>query len=207
MAAKKKPVAPKETTITAYKAFNADMKCRDFQFEIGKTYTHEGAVEICESGFHSCSNPFDVLNYYDLIDSRFCVVEASGDIKTHADDSKIASAKITVSAEIKLPEFIGTCIKYLIDACTPETAASGYSSKLAASGDYSKLAASGYSSIACNAGLHGRVKGGDKCAMSLAYWNDEEKRFRIVVAYVGENGIKPDVWYVLNNENEFVEAK
>jgi len=86
-------------------------------------------------------------------------------------------------------------------------AASGGSSQLAASGDYSQLAASGYSSIACNAGLHGRVKGGDKCAMSLAYWNDEEKRFRIVVAYVGENGIKPDVWYVLNNENEFVEAK
>jgi len=91
MAAKKKPAA--EVTITAYKAFNKDLKCRDFQFEIGKTYKHEGPVEICSSGFHSCLNPMDVLSYYDLTDSRFCVVEAIGDIKTHADDSKIAAAK------------------------------------------------------------------------------------------------------------------
>ena len=82
-----------------------------------------------------------------------------------------------------------------------------YSAQLASSGDYARLASSGDCSVACNAGLNGRVKGGSKCAMSLAYWNDKEKRYRIVVAYVGENGIKADTWYELNANHEFCEVQ
>ena len=138
-----------------YKGLDENFRCRDYQFEVGKTYKHVGVVKACSSGFHSCENPWDVLSYYDIT-SRFAVVEIAGDTATHSEDSKIASAEITFKAEIKLPEFITDCINFLKDACKSEItaasgyssqlAASGYSSQLAASGDSSKLAASGYSS-------------------------------------------------------------
>ena len=142
--------------IISYKGFDKDLKCRDFQFEIGKSYTHDGAVKVCESGFHACENPWDVLSYYNIVDSRFCVVEQSGEIQKHAADSKIASASITIQAELKLPEFVKTCVDWLIKTCSADAevdsgydsqlAASGYASRLAASGYASRLAASGYAS-------------------------------------------------------------
>ena len=152
MAAKKakKPEAANTEVITAFKGFDKNLQCRGYQFEIGKTHTHEGEVEACSSGFHSCENPFDVLNYYPLISddgslNRFAAVKASGTISRHDGDSKIASASLLVEAELKMPEFISAAITWVKAACsTEETAASGDSSQLAASGDSSKLAASGY---------------------------------------------------------------
>ena len=221
--------------VLAFKGFDENFKCRGFQYEVGKTYIHDGKVKACESGFHSCSNPFDVLNYYDIT-SRFASVVVSGDLSYHTEDSKVASAEITIKAELKLPELISSCVNYLINFCKKDNnnlasehssqlaasgdssklaasgtssklAASGYSSKLAASGDSSKLAASGTSSIALSAGLNGKVKGGVGCAMALTRWIDSEKRYRITVAYVGENGIKDDTWYRLDDKGEFVEAE
>ena len=225
-----------------YKGFDPELKCRGYQFEIGATCKHEGYVYACSSGFHSCSNPWDVLYYYDIT-SRFAYVEIGGKTSTHRDDSKIASAEITIKAELKLPEFITDCINYLKDACKSDIepsgaysqlAASGAYSKLAASGDssklaasgaysqlaasgaysqlaasgaYSKLAASGDSSIAICSGVDSKVKGGTNCALALTRWVESEKRYRITVAYVGENGIKPDTWYELNKDGEFIECK
>ena len=222
--------------IIAYKGFDENFQCRGFQFAVGETYQHEGLVQACASGFHACTNPFDVLSYYDVT-QRFAVVEASGKIATHDSDSKLACATLYVKAELRLPDFVERCVDFLLDSCKQtdsselaasgnysqlaasgdysklaasgnysQLAASGDYSQLAASGDYSKLAASGNSSIACNAGASGRVKGGNKCALSLARWVVAEKRFRITVAYVGENGIKPNTWYELNSVGEFVEV-
>ena len=147
------------STLKSYKGFDKDLKCRDFQFEVGKTYTHTGPVVACRSGFHACENPWDVLSYYPFTGSRFCAVEQSGELQKHDDDSKIASASITIMAELKLPEFVKTCVGWLITACKSDAssgndsklAASGYGSKLAASGSDSKLAASGnYSKLAAS---------------------------------------------------------
>ena len=93
-------------------------------------------------------------------------------------------------------------------------ASSGYSSTAASSGDSSTAASSGDSStaacdtngFACVAGIGGRVKGALCSALSCGY-RDSEKRNRIAVAYVGENGIKPDVWYSINDAGEFQEVK
>lgn len=137
----------KTEKIKAYKAFDMDFKCRDFQYEVGRTYHHKGEVELCESGFHSCTNPLDILHYYDLTNCRFAEVEAWGDIEKRNDDSKLVSRHIKVVCELSLAEFIGEaslCLSTLNDDNIQ--AASGYSSKLAASGNSSKLAASGYSS-------------------------------------------------------------
>ena len=63
-----------EKTVIAYKGFNTDLTCRGFQYEIGKEY-EEKEVSICNSGFHACENPFDVLGFYgDVINHRFCKV-------------------------------------------------------------------------------------------------------------------------------------
>ncbi|MGJ7529823.1 DUF7666 domain-containing protein, partial [Variovorax sp. GB1P17] len=161
MATKKseKAATPAEPTITAFKAFGPDWKCRDFQYDIGGTYEHAGKVRACDSGFHACENPLDVLSYYDLCDSKFATVELSGEISRHGDDSKIAGGKITVKAELGLPNFIGAAVAYLLSLAkgdgekvraasghSSQLAASGHSSQLAASGDSSQLAASGDSS-------------------------------------------------------------
>ena len=184
-----------------YKGFDENLKCRDFQFEIGKTYFHDGLVRVCESGFHACENPWDVLSYYPIIDSRFCVVEQSGEIRTHDDDSKVASASITISVELKLPEFVKACVDWLIKGCSAGTeAASGAYSQLAASGYGSRLAASGNGSLVMGA-YNSRAKAGPNGAVALA-WHDGT-RPRIAVGYVGE-GLEADTWYRLDDNGAFV---
>jgi hypothetical protein len=135
--------------IVAYKGFDENLQCRGFQYEVGKTYEHSGNVSICSTGFHACDNPFDVLNYYDIT-GRFAKVTLGGDIsRENGGDTKIASGKITIEAEIKLPEFIKSAIAWVMRSAKLDDdvqVASGNSSKLAASGNSSKLAASGYSS-------------------------------------------------------------
>ena len=47
----------------AYKAtYNG--KCKNITYEVGKTYTYKGKIEMCSSGFHFCLKPKDVLQYY-----------------------------------------------------------------------------------------------------------------------------------------------
>ncbi|MBT7630966.1 MAG: hypothetical protein HN597_14875, partial [Desulfobacula sp.] len=137
-----------------FKAFNKDMTCQGFQFEENKTY-EEKKAKICQSGFHFCKNPFDVLDYYDLCESEFTEVEAIGTIDTQKNgDSKHTTTKIKIGVKLGLGGFIKSTVNFLIDFCKKDNkpdkkdysqlAASGYSSKLAASGYYSQLAASGY---------------------------------------------------------------
>jgi len=86
-----------------YKAFNSDLTCRGFQFEIGKTYEYKGYIEPCWSGFHFCKNFVDCYEYYDMSDeTRICEVEAVGNIKTD-DEVKYCTDKITILAEVKKP--------------------------------------------------------------------------------------------------------
>ena len=247
--AAKKAKAEKTEVIQAFKGFDKNLQCRGYQFEIGKMHTHEGAVEACSSGFHSCENPLDVLNYYPIISddgslNRFASVKASGTISRHDGDSKIASASLLVEVELKLPEFISAAVNWIKAACTTEeTAASGDSSRLAASGnysrlaasgdssrlaasgdssrlaasgdysrlaasgDYSRLAASGDSSIVCAASTNCKASAGNNGCIVLTRWVDSEKRYRASVAYVGENGIKPNVFYELDATGEFVECQ
>ena len=209
------PQAPTETTTTvgpirAYKAFDQNMQCRGFQFEVGQTYEHDGQVKACESGFHACENPLDVWNYYPL-DSRYAVVELDGDVSRHGDDSKVAAARITISAEFTLSQIITDGVAYLMDLCKaafaikPGADSSGNGSKLAASGHDSKLAASGENCVCVAASLGSTARAGAGGAIALTY--HDGARYRIAVAYVGEGGIEPNVDYRVTDDGEFVRAQ
>ena len=88
----------------AYKAFNADMTCRDFQYEEGKTYKIKGEPKLCIRGFHACLNLLDVFNYYCGAIGKTIVVhevELEGLSKEiNEDDSKVVAKKITIGKRI-----------------------------------------------------------------------------------------------------------
>ncbi|WP_427197469.1 DUF7666 domain-containing protein [Pseudomonas aeruginosa] len=168
MASKKK--AASEEVVTAYKGFKQDLTCRGYQFEIGGTYKHEGEVEACASGFHSCEYPLDVFGYYAPGESRFAIVKASGQLSRHDDDSKIASATLVVEAEISMPTMISRALDWImskVDKSVEQTvvgetasntgnrsAASNTGNRSAASntGDYSAASNTGNRSAASNTG-------------------------------------------------------
>ena len=99
--------------IKAYKGFNNDMTCRDFQYEVGKEYEQKGKIEVCENGFHACENPMNVFGYYPPNNSRYCEVEQSGTIGRSLD--KIASSKIRIQCEIGLSGIIQAGVKFILD--------------------------------------------------------------------------------------------
>ena len=163
--------------ITAYKAFNADWTCRGFQYEVGGTYTHDGKTDVCKSGFHACENPLETFQHYDPT-GKFAAVEMSGEIsKSNDGDTKIASAKITITAEISLHDFIGRAVAWLTanakDNLTHATgeqsaaSATGYRSAASATGDRSAASATGYRSAASATGYQSAASAtGDQSAAS-----------------------------------------
>ena len=165
---KTKPDVPQSAPLILFKGFDANFQCRDFQFAVGETYKIKGAVKLCNNGFHACSNPLDVWNYYGPCDTRYALVESGGNVdRANSDDTKIASTEITIIAELKLREFIERAVDYLIGLAktgnnddhsdSSKLAAAGHYSQLAASGDSSKLAAAGHYSQLVASGYHSQL--------------------------------------------------
>ncbi|EPR8207367.1 DUF7666 domain-containing protein [Salmonella enterica] len=142
--------------IVTFKGFNKELKCRDFQFEIGKTFHHEGKVEACGSGFHACESPFDVFGYYSPADSRFAETISFGVTDREEDgDTKIASASITIKAELTLPQFIQRGIEWIwskIDKSLEQQIMTGNQSAATNTGDWSAATNTGDRSAATNTG-------------------------------------------------------
>ncbi|EIB2810242.1 hypothetical protein K8Q73_000271 [Salmonella enterica subsp. enterica serovar Lexington var. 15+] len=142
--------------IVTFKGFNKDLKCRDFQFEIGKTFHHDGKVEACVSGFHACECPFDVFSYYSPADSRFAETISFGITNREGDgDTKIASASITIKDELTLPQFIQRGIEWIwskIDKSLEQQIMCGYQSAATNTGDWSAATNTGDRSAATNTG-------------------------------------------------------
>ncbi|EDP8776559.1 hypothetical protein YV94_003762 [Salmonella enterica subsp. enterica serovar Livingstone] len=221
--------------IVTFKGFNKDLKCRDFQFEIGKTFHHDGKVEACGSGFHACECPFDVFSYYSPADSRFAETISFGITDREEDgDTKIASASITIKAELTLPQFIQRGIEWIwskIDKsleqqimCGDRSAATntgdcsaatntgnrsaatntGDRSAATNTGDCSAAEVSGSQSVAAAFGIEGKARASEGGAIVLCYRDEDGELIHIRASKVGENGIMPNTWYQLNEDGEFV---
>ena len=137
--------------IKSYKGFDKNLKCRDFQYEIGKEYEMDGEIKVCNRGFHACESPFDVFDHYTMIDSRFCEVEQDGNISKEDRGTKICSSKIKIKAELKLADMINLGVEWLKEITSPEKIktsikdnSSGNGAKIGSSGDGAKIGSSGY---------------------------------------------------------------
>ena len=106
----------KENAITSYKGFHEDLKCHDFQYEVGKEYLMEDdIIEPCIRGFHTCEKPLDVLWFYgNIFKDRYCTVEQYGNIKkSYKDCFKTVSSKINIKEEIGLDGIFNSAIEWV----------------------------------------------------------------------------------------------
>ena len=132
-----------------YKGFDKNLKCRNFQYEIGKTYTEDKA-ELCNAGFHACEHPLDCLNYYNPGESRYCDVDLDDVTDEHKDDSKRVGKKITVQGEIGIAGLVKAAVNIGIEEAKSKTngncahaATTGYRAHAATNGDYAHAATTG----------------------------------------------------------------
>ena len=142
----------------AYKGFDKDLKCREFQYEVGKEYEEENSA-LCKKGFHACENPLDTFRYYRPTDSRYCEVDVDDNGERNSTDSKVCGKHIKISAEIGLKGVINAGVRFVFDKCESATEenASGESGNAAASGESGNAAASGESGNAAASGNRGNA--------------------------------------------------
>ena len=145
-----------EQKIKAYKAFDKDLSCRGFKYEVGKEYEETGYIKACEKGFHACPYPLDVFGYYAPAGSRFCEVEQSGKIDDSESD-KVCSSKIRIGAELDIRGLVKAAVSYVKERCTNECNAEP--GKPATAGNYGAATAGNYG--AATAGDYGAATAGD----------------------------------------------
>ena len=192
-----------------FKGFDKDLKCRDFQYEIGKEYTEETA-DICNCGFHACEFPMDVFGYYHPSDSRYCEVELEENGQKSSDDSKRVGKKISVKAEIGIAGIIKAGVEYIKEQVNWEddkatntgyqsaatntgnwsaatntgdrSAATNTGNQSAATntGDQSAAIVEGKESIALATGIDSKAKGKIGCFIVLAEWKEIDNEYHIV---------------------------
>ena len=212
----------------AYKGFNKDFTCRGFQFEEGKEYEEEEAV-LCEKGFHACTNPLDVLNYYNDVEGKYCEVEldeVSNDKKEN--DSKICGKRIKINADIgfvglfkmgiewlkeqtifskndtkELEKSSGNYAKIGSSGNGAKIESSGNYAKIGSSGDDAKIGSSGKNSVVMCAGNNSIAKAKIGSWITLAEWGRDDNGdwipINVVTKRVDGVEIKEDTYYKLVN--------
>ena len=149
-----------EKVITSYKAFDKNMQCRNFQYEVGKEYEMDGEIKCCNRGFHACKSPMEVWDYYDMLNSRYAEVEQFGKIDEELNSTKVCSSHIKIKAELNLSDIINIGVEWLKDITSPskvkadgalndngdrkkQIGSSGDSAQIGSSGNYAQIGSSG----------------------------------------------------------------
>ena len=163
-----------------YKGFNPGLICKDKQYQ-ENTVFEEPETKICEKGMHFCENPFDVLNYYDLIRSdgtpnEFAEVEALDEPKTD-DKRKFCSRKLKIGVKLGLSGFIKACVNFVLEKTIAEMpsenvdsgdyaqiGSSGDSAQIGSSGDSARIGSSGHYARIGSSGDYTRIGSSGVCA-------------------------------------------
>ena len=135
-----------------YKGTDKDMKCRGFQFELGKEYVEEEAT-LCEKGFHGCEYPLDVFAHYAPADSRFFVADLDGVTdERESCDTKLVGTKIKLRAEIGIAGIVKAAVEYIKERAESGDNQTGNRSAATNTGNRSAATNTGYCSAATNTG-------------------------------------------------------
>ena len=200
--------------INGYKGFTRDLKCREFQYQVGGEY-EEPQAKACDKGFHFCENPLDVFSYYSPADSRYCEVEGDGETDRDNSDSKVACTKIRIGAEIKLPGIISAGVKFILDKVDwnnnkesntgNQSAATNTGNRSAATNTGNRSAATntGYQSAATNTGNRSAATNtGNRSAASA----EGKESVAMAIGYASRAKGALGCWIVLSewgrNEND-----
>ena len=153
-----KGFAKRRNLLKAFKGFDKHLRCRSFQYEVGKEYQEQEAA-LCRKGFHACENPLDTFRYYPPTDSRYCEVEIDDIGQRNSDDSKVCGKKIKIGEEIGLDGVIKAGVQFIFETCegSAENHASGASGNAAASGASGNADASGWRGNAAASGESGNA--------------------------------------------------
>ena len=211
-----------------YKATDKDMKCRGFQYELGKTAEVDGDIELCKNGLHACEMPLDMLGYYAPGDgSRYFEAELEdvSDEKRSVDTKRVGK-KLTLSAEIGIPGLVKAQVEYVKAQCDFDNAikkadaekknhATGWSGAASATGWRGAASATGWSGaasatgkycVAMTTGFFGRVMGDIGNAIVCVERRNNGEIAAILAGIVDGETLKPGVWYTVKN-GEWVEVQ
>ena len=178
-----------EQKLKTYKAFDKDLSCRGFKYEVGKEYEETGDIKACEKGFHACPYPLDVFGYYAPAGSRFCEVEQSGKIDGSESD-KVCSSKIRIGAELDIRGLVKAAVSFVKERCTnecnaePGKPATAGDRGAATAGDRGAATAGNYG--AATAGNYGAATAGDSGAATAGNYGAATARGK---ASTGSNGL------------------
>ena len=107
----------KNNKTIGYKAFKKGLICKGKQYKENTVYKENGN-EACQAGvMHYCENPFNVLNFYPLVDendeiTEFAEVEPLGKVYSHK--FKSATNKLRIGTKLGFADFIDTCINFAL---------------------------------------------------------------------------------------------
>ena len=157
--------------LKGYKGFKQGLICRDKQYKENTVFEEDKAI-VCSKGMHFCTNPLDVLDYYDLVNedgtfSEYTEVEALADSVTD-DNKKYCTTKLKIGVKLGFAGFIKACVNFLIEKTSfqqddinsgnsAKIGSSGYSAKIGSSGDFAQIGSSGDSAKITSKGKHSVV--------------------------------------------------
>ena len=194
-------------SIKTYKGFNKDMTCRGFQYEEGKEYEEE-SVEVCDHGFHACEYPLNCLNYYSPNESVYHEVEQSGEIQKHNDDTKVASTKIKIGAEISIASLVKAAIEYTVKRVNKDAESDEKKGASSATGYKGASSATGTCGASSATGYKGASSAEYKDAVAVA-WGYKSKAKGVLVAFLvfadwEYTGSEDNTGYDRNNQSAWV---
>ena len=150
----------KENAIFAYKGFDENFCCRDFQYEVGKEYHITGNLKICKNGFHACKDLIDTFNYYPMGNSRFAIVKLWGEVLYGNDvlyrNNKVCASNIEIVEELSLKDIVKryaeskvdfleykNCTRFELNKSENELCNKGYGNYIISTHNYKRIVSRG----------------------------------------------------------------